>query len=126
MKTKDKFELYKPKKFLGQNFLVDDNIARKIVASLGIESTDSVIEIGPGRGALTKHIAGLTNNFTAVEFDKGVHANLQKEFGDGVNLVHSDFLKYDLSSHFSKNKYKAEDNRKHSLQYHKQDSVQIV
>lgn len=106
MKTKDKFELYKPKKFLGQNFLVDDNIARKIVASLGIESSDPVIEIGPGRGALTKHIAGLTNNFTAVEFDKGVHADLQKEFGDAVNVIHSDFLKYDLSSHFSKNKSK--------------------
>ncbi|MBK9227199.1 MAG: ribosomal RNA small subunit methyltransferase A [Ignavibacteria bacterium] len=106
MKTKEKFELYKPKKFLGQNFLVDDNIARKIVASLGIESTDPVIEIGPGRGALTKHIAGLTNNFTAVEFDKGVHANLQKEFGEGVNLVHSDFLEFDLASHSKKSNTK--------------------
>jgi 16S rRNA (adenine1518-N6/adenine1519-N6)-dimethyltransferase len=106
LKTKEKFELYKPKKFLGQNFLVDDNIARKIVSSLGINSSDPVIEIGPGRGALTKHIANLTNDFTAVEFDKGVHADLQKEFGDAVNVIHSDFLKYDLSSHFSKSKSK--------------------
>ncbi len=104
MKTKDKFELYKPKKFLGQNFLVDDNIARKIVASLNIDSNDSVIEIGPGRGALTKHIAKLTNNFTAVEFDKSVYEELKKDFGGEVNLVRSDFLEYDLESHFNRSK----------------------
>ncbi len=102
MRTKEKFELYKPKKFLGQNFLVDDNIARKIVASLNIDPDDAVIEIGPGRGALTKHIAKLTNNFTAVEFDKSVFEELQKEFGDAVNLVRSDFLEYDLESHFNR------------------------
>ena len=102
MRTKDKFELYKPKKFLGQNFLVDDNIARKIVASLNISSDDPVIEIGPGRGALTKHIVKQTNNFSAVEFDKSVLEELQKEFGNSVNLVHSDFLEYDLESHFNK------------------------
>lgn len=45
-----------PKRSLGQNFLRDENIARNIVAALDIGSGDNVLEIGPGRGALTKHI----------------------------------------------------------------------
>jgi len=45
-----------PKRSLGQNFLRDENIARKIVAALDIGPDDLVLEIGPGRGALTKHI----------------------------------------------------------------------
>jgi len=48
---------YKPaKRSLGQNFLTDANIARKIVDSLDIKPGDNVLEIGPGRGALTRHI----------------------------------------------------------------------
>ena len=45
-----------PKRSLGQNFLRDANIARNIVAALDIQPGDKVLEIGPGRGALTKHI----------------------------------------------------------------------
>ncbi|MBA4356578.1 MAG: hypothetical protein C0405_02505, partial [Desulfovibrio sp.] len=44
------------KRSLGQNFLNDANIARKIVAALDIQPGDNVLEIGPGRGALTRHI----------------------------------------------------------------------
>jgi len=46
------------KRSLGQNFLVDANIQKKIVAALGVGSADEVLEIGPGRGALTRHLAG--------------------------------------------------------------------
>ena len=48
-----------PRKSLGQNFLQDPNIVRKIVAGLNIKSTDVVLEIGPGRGALTELILPL-------------------------------------------------------------------
>ncbi|MBL8008859.1 MAG: 16S rRNA (adenine(1518)-N(6)/adenine(1519)-N(6))-dimethyltransferase, partial [Ignavibacteria bacterium] len=76
MSTRQKYEIYKPKKFLGQNFLVDENIAKKIVNSLDIEKNDTVIEIGPGRGVLTKYISGLSDFFYAVEIDKSIFEKL--------------------------------------------------
>ena len=98
MKAGDTFELYRPKKFLGQNFLVDDNIARKIVQALDISHEDNVIEIGPGRGALTKHIAGKPRSFTAVEYDKSVCGELSKQYEGKAEIVHDNFLDYDLSA----------------------------
>lgn len=95
-----KYELYKPKKFLGQNFLVDENIAKKIVASLVISENDTVIEIGPGQQALTKHLSGLTNNFYAVELDRSIYEKLKTEYEGRINLIHSDFLKTDLDKDF--------------------------
>ncbi len=96
--TKQKYELYKPKKFLGQNFLVDDNIAKKIVASLCITEHDTVIEIGPGRGVLTKYIQELTDNFYAVELDRSIFEDLKIKYGSSINLIHKDFLKIDFDS----------------------------
>lgn len=99
LKTREKFELYKPKKFLGQNFLVDDNIAGKIAGSLGAGAVDEVVEIGPGRGALTKHLADRHKRLTAVEYDKAVFRNLLSQYGERADLVQSDFLEYDLKGH---------------------------
>ncbi|HMQ69396.1 MAG TPA: 16S rRNA (adenine(1518)-N(6)/adenine(1519)-N(6))-dimethyltransferase RsmA [Ignavibacteria bacterium] len=95
-----KYELYKPKKFLGQNFLVDENIAKKIVRSLDISENDTVVEIGPGQQALTKHLTGLTKNFYAVELDKSIYEKLQTEHEGKINLIHKDFLKTDLEKDF--------------------------
>lgn len=59
-----------PKRSLGQNFLVDQNISRKIVAALGIEPQDTILEIGPGRGALSEWIAKAgPGRYLAVEKD---------------------------------------------------------
>lgn len=91
----DKYDKYRPKKFLGQNFLVDDNIARKIVSSLDIKPDDTVVEIGPGQGSLTKFLHKLTGDFYAVEIDKAIAEKLQSEYGDSVKLIHKDFLKFD-------------------------------
>ncbi len=100
--NKSKYEKYKPKKRFGQNFLVDDNIARKIVKSLEISEGDAVVEIGPGQGALTKHIVNETNKFTAVEIDKVVAAELVKK---GYSVINKDILNVDfekdLSAEFS-------------------------
>ncbi len=52
--NEEKYNKYKPKKFLGQNFLVDENIAKKIVSSLEIKPDDIVIEIGPRTGSAYK------------------------------------------------------------------------
>lgn len=70
-----------PKKSLGQNFLIDKNYARKIVASLNLSDEDNVIEIGAGAGALTELI--LRENIaelTAIEYDSRAVALLREKF----------------------------------------------
>lgn len=97
MELNSKYEKYRPKKFLGQNFLVDDNISKKIISFLDIKDGDNILEIGPGHGALTKHLVKYNINYTAVELDKSIVAELTEKYGDKINLIHEDFLKVDLS-----------------------------
>ena len=96
--NEDKYDKYKPKKFLGQNFLVDENIAKKIVSSLEIKPGDIVIEIGPGQGVLTKYISALTENLIAVELDRSIHEKLSAEYSGKAKIIHKDFLKFDLEN----------------------------
>jgi 16S rRNA (adenine1518-N6/adenine1519-N6)-dimethyltransferase len=98
--NKEKYEKYKPKKFLGQNFLVDDNIARKIIKALEIEEGDNVLEIGPGQGALTKHLVNYNCRYAAVELDKGIAEDLSEQYEGRLKVVHSDFLKVNLEKDF--------------------------
>lgn len=92
--NKEKYEKYKPLKFLGQNFLVDDNIAAKIVNALNIAPEDNVVEIGAGYGALTKHILQKTKNYIAVEIDNKCIEALNEKFGN-INIISKDYLKTD-------------------------------
>jgi len=82
----------KPK--LGQNFLVDAGAARRIVDALGDISHSLVIEIGPGRGALTKLLAQRVGHLTATELDRYLAQALQQEFRDrrNIKIVEADFL----------------------------------
>ena len=96
----DKFAKYRPKKFLGQNFLVDENIAKKIVASLDIQKDDYVIEIGPGQSSLTKYLITLTNNFVAIELDKHIVEKLRAE--GKIDVIHKDFLDLDFDKDIPK------------------------
>jgi 16S rRNA (adenine1518-N6/adenine1519-N6)-dimethyltransferase len=87
----------RPKQSLGQNFLVDDNIARNIVRELHLHPDDVVVEIGPGQGALTKHLAGRTKELIAIEVDQRVVKDLRERFETaGVRILHQDFLEIDL------------------------------
>ena len=90
--------MVRAKKSLGQNFLVDPNIQRKIVEALGAGPGDEVLEIGPGTGALTRHLAGSVRRLIAVELDDRLAESLREEFADapGVEIVHADALKLDL------------------------------
>ncbi|MBI5403327.1 MAG: ribosomal RNA small subunit methyltransferase A [Ignavibacteriae bacterium] len=97
MKTREKYEFYKPKKIFGQNFLVDDNISQKIIRQLDITDSDLVLEIGPGQGALTKHLAELEERYTAVEIDNAIASGLGIKYGSRINIINQDFLKFDLS-----------------------------
>ncbi|HEY5533324.1 MAG TPA: 16S rRNA (adenine(1518)-N(6)/adenine(1519)-N(6))-dimethyltransferase RsmA [Ignavibacteria bacterium] len=99
----DKYIKYRPKKFLGQNFLVDDNISKKIVKSLDITPEDFIIEIGPGYGSLTKHIIPEADDYLAVEIDKGITENLKNgllknEQEKNHNIISKDFLKFDFEN----------------------------
>ncbi|WP_320170046.1 16S rRNA (adenine(1518)-N(6)/adenine(1519)-N(6))-dimethyltransferase RsmA [Maridesulfovibrio sp.] len=88
---------HRAKKSLGQNFLQDDNIARKIVDSLGITADDSVIEIGPGQGALTRFIreAGPAS-LKLIEMDRDLAPALAQEYPE-AEVVQLDALKFDWS-----------------------------
>ncbi len=89
----------RPKRSLGQNFLVDPNIQRKIVAALGAGPEDEVLEIGPGRGALTRHLAGSVRRLILVELDDDLARTLAEEHAgrSDVQVVHGDVLRLDLS-----------------------------
>lgn len=93
-------EFAKPKKALGQNFLQDPNITRKIVASLNVHQDDMVVEVGPGRGALTEHLLSQTNNLHLIEFDRELAAYWQSHSETVENLVvyDVDILKFDFAS----------------------------
>jgi 16S rRNA (adenine1518-N6/adenine1519-N6)-dimethyltransferase len=87
----------KPKKHLGQHFLTDENIARKIVSLLDDSLDGPVVEIGPGMGVLTKHLLDHFEEVWAVEYDTAAVEYLEKRFaGTGLRVFHADFLKWDF------------------------------
>ena len=90
----------RPKRSLGQNFLVDPNLQRKIAGAVRAGEGDPVLEIGSGRGALTGHLASRGVALTAVELDDDLAADLASRYeGDaGVTVVHGDVLSLDLAS----------------------------
>ncbi|MBO4593555.1 MAG: 16S rRNA (adenine(1518)-N(6)/adenine(1519)-N(6))-dimethyltransferase RsmA [Bacteroidaceae bacterium] len=89
----------KAKKFLGQHFLTDENIAAKIVESLSPD-TQRVLEIGPGMGVLTKYLISRANtDFHVVEIDRESVAYLQGHYPT-LDVIEGDFLKYDLTTLF--------------------------
>ncbi len=90
--------LPRAKKALGQNFLVDGNLQRKIVRSLKATSDDTVVEIGPGPGALTGHLVDAVGRLVAIELDNDLAAELQLKYEgrSDVTIIHRDVLKVDL------------------------------
>jgi 16S rRNA (adenine1518-N6/adenine1519-N6)-dimethyltransferase len=93
-------DLPPPNKRLGQNFLIDPNIVRKIVALAELGLSDHVFEIGPGRGILTEALCHAAGRVTAVELDPRLHAYLatrQAELPNG-ELVCEDALAYPVES----------------------------
>ncbi|MDE2687248.1 MAG: 16S rRNA (adenine(1518)-N(6)/adenine(1519)-N(6))-dimethyltransferase RsmA [Chloroflexota bacterium] len=88
------------KKSLAQNFLTDRRIVSRIIAAADIAPDDNVLEIGPGRGILTRPLADRTASLTAVELDDDLAAELTTEFAEHshVNIVHADARHVDISS----------------------------
>ncbi len=88
---------YHAKKRLGQNFLKSDSIIQKIIEAVNPLPGESIIEVGPGRGALTTRLADSNAEITAVEFDRDLIGHLNKLFKDrdNITLVNMDFLKFE-------------------------------
>ncbi|MCI0450801.1 MAG: 16S rRNA (adenine(1518)-N(6)/adenine(1519)-N(6))-dimethyltransferase RsmA [Candidatus Latescibacteria bacterium] len=90
---------FRPKKRFGQNFLHDRGTAAKIVAAAGIGPNDFVVELGPGRGVLTRLIAERGARLVAIELDRELVAELTAEFAGrpGIDVVAGDFTKISLA-----------------------------
>ncbi len=85
----------RPKKHLGQNFLYDPSILRRIVQAAEISSEDTVVEIGPGHGRLTWLLAEKAKRVIAIELDRKLYEKLrQDEVDKDIELVHGNALRY--------------------------------
>jgi 16S rRNA (adenine1518-N6/adenine1519-N6)-dimethyltransferase len=91
---------HRARKSLGQNFLIDEGRQRRIVAALDPGPQDTVLEVGPGRGALTGHLAGVVGHLVLVELDDVLAARLEERYADrdDVEVVHGDILERPLST----------------------------
>ena len=85
--------MIKAKKSLGQNFLIDENILKKIVSTIEIKNK-SILEVGPGTGNLTLHILGKKpKKLLVIEKDKNLAIFLAKKFKDKITIINDDILK---------------------------------
>ena len=102
MPRKDIMEKVKAKKHLGQHFLTDENIAKKIADTIQLEGYDLVLEIGPGMGVLTKYLLEKDIETYVIEIDtesvEYLNAHYPKLHG---KIISKDFLKYNLNEVFN-------------------------
>lgn len=88
---------YKAKKRFGQNFLIDNHVINKIIDNIQLKNSDEVYEIGPGLGALTKHIIEKVAKLTIIEIDFNLANNFKSWQDDKLTIHLGDALKYDFS-----------------------------
>lgn len=94
-------KLVKPKKFLGQHFLKDLQVAKDIADTIDTCPDIPVLEVGPGMGVLTQYLIPKNRPLKAVELDFESVAYLKENFAElGENIIEKDFLKMDLNSLF--------------------------
>jgi len=86
-----------PKKFLGQHFLIDENISKKIVDAINLKEFDKIVEIGPGKGALSKYLFDFSDKLILIEYDTESVEFIKSSFKKhNPNIIKKDFLKYNL------------------------------
>ena len=88
----------RPTKSLGQNFVIDSNTCQKIVRLAGITSSDHVVEIGPGLGALTQPLLKKLNHLHVVEIDRDIISWMESFYPkDKITIHNSDALKFNFA-----------------------------
>jgi 16S rRNA (adenine1518-N6/adenine1519-N6)-dimethyltransferase len=95
----DKYGFAFQKKF-GQNFLIDENVVRKIVREAGVTKEDFVLEVGPGIGTMTQILCEEAREVVAVEIDKKLIPILENDtlsYYDNVTIINEDILKLDIN-----------------------------
>lgn len=93
------------KKKFGQNFLQDEDVLINIVDNLEVSHNDLIIEVGPGAGALTKHLKTLGAKVLAYEIDNSLEKTLKKLEDDSTKVVFQDFMETDLVKDLSNYQY---------------------
>ena len=85
------------KKF-GQNFLIDNHVIGKIIKGAGVTEEDCVLEIGPGIGTLTQHLAQIAKKVIGIEIDKNLIPILEETLSsfDNIKIINDDILKVDI------------------------------
>ncbi|MDG1956866.1 MAG: 16S rRNA (adenine(1518)-N(6)/adenine(1519)-N(6))-dimethyltransferase RsmA [Candidatus Thioglobus sp.] len=87
---------HKPRKRFGQNFLVDQQIINQIVSTISPKKNDNIIEIGPGKGALTLPLIDYLENIHVIEIDRDLIALLQKKNNIKITIHESDALVFNF------------------------------
>jgi len=87
-----------PKRRFGQNFLVDKNVVDRLISAVSPQPDETIIEIGPGRGALTSRLVEKTGRLVAIEFDRDLAPQLRTQFSGAANLqvIEADALTLDF------------------------------
>ena len=96
----------KAKKNLGQNFLIDDNVIKKISDEINANIDDLIIEIGPGQGALTKYLKNKNANLICYELDTDLKPYLNKYIDDKTIIIYEDILKSNIKKDIQNINYK--------------------
>jgi 16S rRNA (adenine1518-N6/adenine1519-N6)-dimethyltransferase len=88
------------KKHLGQNFLYDNSILGRIIQSAGLSGDDTVVEIGPGPGRLTRKLAEIVQRLIAIELDPELYDRLKGDFiaYGNVEIIHGDALRFSFGT----------------------------
>ena len=82
-----------PKKSKGQNFLIDDRVADRIVGYAGITDSDRLLEVGPGFGILTDRLVNMGSGLTCIELDVKLAEHIRSTYGDRLTLLEGDAVK---------------------------------
>ncbi len=90
------------KKKYGQNFLKDENVLRTIASQFSVTEKDVIIEIGPGKGALTKYLSLLSAYFICYEIDERMKSVLDSFGNEKTKIIYTDFLQHDFVSDLPK------------------------
>ena len=88
---------HQPRKRFGQNFLVDHQIVNQIISTISPKNDDSIVEIGPGKGAITFPLLEYLDHLSVIEIDRDLVSMLELEEQEKLTIYQSDALTFDFS-----------------------------